>query len=592
MTSAPQEEGQATPQTKTVGEKKAKRALKWLLGLGGTLIAALVTLTTIFGPINPQNLLGLNVTPLPGPTPLAFEPCKPGESCIVVANFEPRAGADRKIDPAQTIFEKLKDQVQRDNLKISLRRLRQTVDDNTARTTGEAYNATLLIWGWYDEATIGSRIERFGLINTYLSDQEGKRFSLDAQKSMAEILTDDLPEHVNYVTMIILGMEVASNRDFDTANRYFDIAIASVRNTDNVNPNEAFFLRGWLHEVKGHLDNAILDYSRALTVKPEESGGHYTLGNAYYKRGDYSRAIESYSKAIALNPNFAAAFNNRGIASTKTGKYEKAIEDYSEAIRLAPNDADAWNNRGSAYSSTDRQQAAIQDFDEAIKLNPDFAEAFYNRGNAYDELLQYDLAIRDYDKAILLKPDYVDAFINRGIVYDSMKKYELAIEDYSTAIALKPDDAKTYYNRGNTYFRQEQYDLAIEDFGEALKRRSQYAEAFNNRGIAHYTTGNYDLAIQDFDKVIEITPNDPEVYGSRGLAYAMKQDYARAIGDFDRALEINPKDPLALYNRGLVYMAKGDKEEAIADLKSSLELIDVTERRNQIESLLRQLEGN
>jgi hypothetical protein len=33
--------------------------------------------------------------------------------------------------------------------------LRQRVDDNTARSIGQVYSATLLVWGWYgDEALI------------------------------------------------------------------------------------------------------------------------------------------------------------------------------------------------------------------------------------------------------------------------------------------------------------------------------------------------------------------------------------------------------------------------------------------------------
>ena len=59
-------------------------------------------------------------------------------------------------------------------------------------------------------------------------------------------------------------------------------------------------------------------------------------GAAYYKKGDYTRAIVDYIKAIELKPNLADAHFLRGVAYYENGDYDRAAADYDRAIELKP----------------------------------------------------------------------------------------------------------------------------------------------------------------------------------------------------------------------------------------------------------------
>src|SRR6266852_7996595 len=106
-------------------------------------------------------------------------------------------------------------------------------------------------------------------------------------------------------------------------------------------------------------------------------------GNAYTLKGMYDRAIVDYSSAIRLKPDNADAYRDRGMAYGLSGQYDRAIADYSTAIRLTPGDPEVYYGRGTGYYNKGQYDRAIADFDRAISLRPDYAEAFHNRGSAY-----------------------------------------------------------------------------------------------------------------------------------------------------------------------------------------------------------------
>lgn len=59
-------------------------------------------------------------------------------------------------------------------------------------------------------------------------------------------------------------------------------------------------------------------------------------GNACVKEGKYEEAVLHYSNAIKLDPNNSSLFSNRSLAFFKLQHYYQAHEDASEAIRLKP----------------------------------------------------------------------------------------------------------------------------------------------------------------------------------------------------------------------------------------------------------------
>ncbi len=171
-------------------------------------------------------------------------------------------------------------------------------------------------------------------------------------------------------------------------------------------------------------------------------------GKAALDRKDFDRAIIGYSEAIRLDPNNVTALTNRGIAYGHKNEMDKAIADFSNAIRFDPKDSRSLNGRGYAYFRKNDLDRALADYNEAIRLDPNYVQAINNRGLLYGRRRDYDRAFTDFSEAIRLDPTYAFAFNNRGMIYGEQKKFDLAISEFNKALKLNPNYDTALYYRG------------------------------------------------------------------------------------------------------------------------------------------------
>jgi lipoprotein NlpI len=217
----------------------------------------------------------------------------------------------------------------------------------------------------------------------------------------------------------------------------------------------------------------------ALIVSGQLSGADLVKvlidrGLAYSNKANYDQAIQDFDKAISLKPDTPEAFNNRGLAYEQKGDFDRAIQDYDQAIRLQPTYASAFNNRGLVYGERKGDHdRAIQDFDQAIRLRADYAEALSNRAHSYYAKDDYDRAIQDYDHAIKLEPNYTGNFFDRAAAFSSKKDYERALQDLDHALQLSPKDPSLLWARGITHFLLGQFQAARADLSLSLNLRPE-----------------------------------------------------------------------------------------------------------------------
>ena len=78
----------------------------------------------------------------------------------------------------------------------------------------------------------------------------------------------------------------------------------------------------------------ILGCAAMIRRNPKDVIAYHNRGDAYGLKGDIDRAISDYTKAIELNPNYAPAYNSRARAYTRKGDYVRAVDDATKAGEL------------------------------------------------------------------------------------------------------------------------------------------------------------------------------------------------------------------------------------------------------------------
>jgi tetratricopeptide (TPR) repeat protein len=83
------------------------------------------------------------------------------------------------------------------------------------------------------------------------------------------------------------------------------------------------------------LDEAIIEFSRAVALQPSYAAGYSNLGNAYREKGMTTEAVAAYERAVALDPEYWIAHQNLGALYKQMGRVGDAVEHFKKATRLS-----------------------------------------------------------------------------------------------------------------------------------------------------------------------------------------------------------------------------------------------------------------
>jgi Flp pilus assembly protein TadD/parvulin-like peptidyl-prolyl isomerase len=280
------------------------------------------------------------------------------------------------------------------------------------------------------------------------------------------------------------------------------------------------------------LDEAILEYKKAIDINPNDAKARNNLGLAYYDKGMLDEAILECKKAIDINPNDAKAHCGLGLAYYDKGMLDEAILEYKKAIDINPNDAMAHCGLGIAYGEKGMFDEAVLECKKAIDINPNDAKARNNLGLAYYDKGMLDEAILEYKKAIDINPNYAKAHCGLGLAYYDKGMLDEAILEYKKAINIDPNLAMAHCGLGIAYGEKGMFDEAVLECKKAIDINPNFAVAHNNLAVAYYYKGQYDLAIKHCNRAIElgyeVSPELLEALGYSGEQKPREQEIEAA----------------------------------------------------------------
>ncbi|MAB80438.1 MAG: hypothetical protein CMJ89_13885 [Planctomycetes bacterium] len=106
---------------------------------------------------------------------------------------------------------------------------------------------------------------------------------------------------------------------------------------------------------------------------------HYKGGLALYGEGKYTLAVVEYDKALALKPEWSDVLQAKGMAQMHSGKLEQALATLKRVTELAPEDPLAFTSLSMAYVRLEnieeaekaQAQARLLSWKQELKTNPD-----------------------------------------------------------------------------------------------------------------------------------------------------------------------------------------------------------------------------
>ena len=148
-----------------------------------------------------------------------------------------------------------------------------------------------------------------------------------------------------YTAYFNLACEALGQKEYSQAIDYFKTALAYEKDsalwTDH---SKAYNNMGYAYLKLGDITNAVVNFEKAVTVKPKYPEAFFNMGRAFLANNQPDVAVEAFQSALSLEPNVAETHFKLANALAQLNRHAEAIAHYSQALQLAPGMDEAANN--------------------------------------------------------------------------------------------------------------------------------------------------------------------------------------------------------------------------------------------------------
>ena len=182
--------------------------------------------------------------------------------------------------------------------------------------------------------------------------KQNKIYGAIAAYQEALALNPDLPGKI-YKT---LGDLLLQDKD-DTSNAISTYQKASEQSSDW---GPGFYIQ-YANSLmqKQLIDEAIVNYDKAIHLKPDSENFYVLLGNAKAKKEELDNALNCYQKALELNPNLATVYKKIGDIYVQKNQLDIASRYYYKTLELKPDATYVYRCLGDVFTKQGRQTEAV-----------------------------------------------------------------------------------------------------------------------------------------------------------------------------------------------------------------------------------------
>lgn len=397
-----------------------------------------------------------------------------------------------------------------------------------------------------------------------------------------------------------------------------------------------YALRGYCYSKRQQFANALMDYSTALSLKPDAPSTLFNRGRIYFAMGEYELALADYLKSAKLSPKWDV-FLNIGFIYRFRREFEQARQFFRKALQKDCDDTSVnhellslmriigqksllrtvppacFNGSSEIRKSIRKAQRlirygaceeALSLYHELVTRDPRNARLHILRGCCYFYMESYESALKDFSMAAAMAPENPAAWINQARVYMKTKQAAMAIRMLKKAHELE-DAWDIWYLLGivredNCEWNQARlcYWKALERAPErkflhvALRRLMRRIRLTSGLRIVKITNtgdgdaatvirkaaslmmeGNCEAALDYYDILIDRFPQCRLRYEMRGCCFYFMEEYEKACKDFSAQLKLTPRRASTWFNRAQAYAALERFAEALSDLDASEKIL-------------------
>lgn len=257
---------------------------------------------------------------------------------------------------------------------------------------------------------------------------------------------------------------------------------------------QAHVVLGNLHRESVQRDLAVIEFQRALELRPRNAAALLGMARVYEDLGRLSEAESAYRRAVALNPFSWSAHNLLAGFYFRQRRLNDAEAQYRRTLELTPDNAPAISNLAAVLLRQKKPREAREMLERSLAVAPTY-QAYVNLGNIYFEEGEFLRAAGAYDKALQMNSrDYrIWGTRAQALRLGGASRSEV-VEGYRRAIALGEEALRVNAKDARTLSLLGVYHACAGDEPAALsKLQAALVEAGSNRDVLMDVVTAYEI---------------------------------------------------------------------------------------------------
>ncbi len=325
------------------------------------------------------------------------------------------------------------------------------------------------------------------------------------------------------------------------------------------------FMLGLLYSAKARSegrpfanDEAIVEFERAIALRPAEAELHYRLGVVLLELERYDESADALSRAIRLDAKGSAAYLPLAKALLKLGKPKDALT----ALR-------SWLARGPRQGEVRTALALIDEIAPPHNGLPGGAEAKFAQGvdvlNQADDPLQ---AIAIFEELLREHPSCAIAHAMLALCYQRLDDAGRAVDELRRAAALAPEDDRNHLYLGELYLGRGQVERAKAAFRRALELNPLLSGAHLGLGELAFEESDFKSACR-YLRAAALLSSRISTRLKLARALQLDGDYSGADRELRALLKADPLNPDLMLRLGLLHLDEQARSSNPAQRSSS-----------------------
>ncbi len=221
-------------------------------------------------------------------------------------------------------------------------------------------------------------------------------------------------------------------------------------------PSDDAFMKGLTHLMADHTDQAIEEFTRAVTLNSDTVETYVVLGNLFRQKGEIERAVRIRQSIIArpqLEPSVRLqALYDLGLDYRKGGLYNRATEAFQEVLEMDASHQESLQQMVGLFEETRDWENAFDTLKRLDKLNRSDSRcilAHYKteRGKELMSAGQLEKAEDSLNQAINVDKTCLDAYLHLGDLELARDRQRKALSIWRKAVKLAPEHAHLVVRR-------------------------------------------------------------------------------------------------------------------------------------------------